>query len=331
MNLSSCGARQQQRNKIATPHPINLDCKVVAMVWLLALSLETAGGNSRTSANYKVENDVLTGAGSHSVSVSYAADDAVGEVSGITHTGDLETMVKHGFIGQLYEVSGLTILPSLLSMNENSSRQLEGRPLMNDSSVSASIATSVTWSLVSGPLAINTLGISTADTVYMDSSAAIEGSWAGFTNAFSINILDSDKDNFGSYAGDGLEDGWQVQFFGLNNPAAAPLLDPDGDGQNNRFEFLAGVTPTDPSSIFRWRVESAPDLSGKKRLSFSPVLVDRVYTIRYTNSLGSLPLQWSTLNPAPAEIIDASGERTVIDATSASESRRFYRLELTKP
>ena len=80
------------------------------------------------------------------------------------------------------------------------------------------------------------------------------------------------------------------------------------------------VKPTDPGSIFRWRVESAPDLSGNKRLSFSPVLVDQVYTIRYTDILGSFPLPWSTLSPAPAGVIDTSGARTVIDATSASES-----------
>jgi PKD repeat protein len=45
---------------------------------------------------------------------------------------------------------------------------------------------------------------------------------------------------------------WQIQYFGsTNNPAAAPTADPDGDGQNNMAEFLAGTDPTNNASTFR--------------------------------------------------------------------------------
>ncbi len=44
---------------------------------------------------------------------------------------------------------------------------------------------------------------------------------------------------------------WQAQYFGsTNNPAAAPGADPDGDGQNNLAEFLAGTVPTNSASSF---------------------------------------------------------------------------------
>jgi PKD repeat protein len=45
---------------------------------------------------------------------------------------------------------------------------------------------------------------------------------------------------------------WQVQYFGsTTNPNAAPNADPDGDGQNNYAEFLAGTNPTNAASVFK--------------------------------------------------------------------------------
>lgn len=45
---------------------------------------------------------------------------------------------------------------------------------------------------------------------------------------------------------------WQIQYFGsTTNPAAAASADPDGDGQNNLAEFLAGTDPTNGASALR--------------------------------------------------------------------------------
>ncbi len=45
---------------------------------------------------------------------------------------------------------------------------------------------------------------------------------------------------------------WQVKYFGsTTNPAAAASADPDGDGQNNLAEFLAGTNPTNSASGLR--------------------------------------------------------------------------------
>ena len=45
---------------------------------------------------------------------------------------------------------------------------------------------------------------------------------------------------------------WQMQHFGcIDCPQAADDADPDGDGQNNIAEFLAGTDPTSATSAFR--------------------------------------------------------------------------------
>jgi PKD repeat protein len=45
---------------------------------------------------------------------------------------------------------------------------------------------------------------------------------------------------------------WQMQYFGCTNcPQAADTADPDGDGQNNLAEFMAGTNPTNSLSALR--------------------------------------------------------------------------------
>ena len=61
--------------------------------------------------------------------------------------------------------------------------------------------------------------------------ALVQGIYAGSTGSTNLTVLNVNPDNFGIYAGDGVGDTWQVQYFGLPpNPAAGPLLDPDVDG-----------------------------------------------------------------------------------------------------
>jgi PKD repeat protein len=117
---------------------------------------------------------------------------------------------------------------------------------------------------------------------------------------------------------------WQVQYFGsTNNPAADPNADPDGDGQNNLSEFLAGTNPTNSASAFRI-LSAAGAQNG--------LLVTWMCGGGRTNILQTatdLNTPWSNLSPNL--ILPGSGDviTNYLDVgTLTNTPGRFYRVRL---
>jgi hypothetical protein len=141
----------------------------------------------------------------------------------------------------------------------------------------------VFWRAASGPVAsISADGQLTAVNVYQRSSARIEGRYPGKSSFIDIDILNVGDDDFGLYAKDNIPDLWQVRNFGENNPQGVATADPDGDGQNNLFEYFAGLAPTNASSRFTLAIADLPDLPNQKALILSPRLEARRYVIEYS-------------------------------------------------
>ena len=241
---------------------------------------------------------------------------------GIATAGNLQD--KGGYTGQLYDPVALQITASPTTVDEESTRQLAASPLMDDDTTLPLSASDITWSVLNGPLTgIDANGFAIAGVVYQDTPADTQGSWLGLDGTLTLTVLDSDPDNFGSYAGDEIDDDWQVSFFGLDNPDAAPGIDPDGDEQDNIFEFLAKVDPTDPSSHFTFCLQPTPGQPGKRDALFFPVYGDRSYTVMFSSDGANyLPLTGATSS-------DSGNERTVTDNTLGT--RRFYRVDISKP
>ena len=88
-------------------------------------------------------------------------------------------------------------------------------------------------------------------------------------------------DDFGSYAGDAIDDAWQVQYFGQPpNPNAGPNVDFSGTGQTNLFKYVAGLNPLDPTSRFLLRIAAVPGQPTQRAVTFSPRFSDRTYTVQ---------------------------------------------------
>ena len=141
-----------------------------------------------------------------------------------------------------------------------------------------------------------------------------------------LTVVNMAKDDYQAYAADGIDDDWQVQYFGTPpNANAGPTADPDGDGQKNLLEFLAGVTPNDAASRFLFRIGPVAGQPLQKKLVFSPRFADRTYTVQTNPGLG---LTWTTLTGTT--FLDNGTERTVIDP-NAGAAKKFYRVNISKP
>ena len=210
-------------------------------VLLFAIATPVFAG-SRTSANYSITTEASDSGGTAATSPSYSQSGSIGGIAGVSNaTLPLET-ARHGYLGQLYEIVSLQLAASPTTLNETETRQLTANLFLDDATTLFVAHASVNWSLVSGPLQPTvTNGLVSAKAVYQDTAATVQGTYGSRSASIALTVLDNLPDNYGSYAGDGITDSWQFQYFGLNNPLAAPQADPDADGQNNLYEFISGA------------------------------------------------------------------------------------------
>ena len=290
---------------------------------LLLAFAATAHADSRASSSYTVPTDTTDAGGQRATSVSYTNHGSVGGIAGISTAASPAETAKAGYIGQLYEVTGLELTALSQSVNETATVQLAATQVLDDESTLTVPVTSVTWGVMAGPFSgINANGLATASTVYEDTIATTQGMYAGDTDTLDLNVLDTIADNFGSYASDGIGDDWQFDHFGLSNPLAAPLLDPDGDGDNNLYEYNARLLPNDPTSFLD--ITLVPDATqGDALLKLSPGKAGVSYAVSYKDSL--LDVSWTTLTA----IVGSEG---ILDFTdvAASGVRKFYIVTPTR-
>jgi ubiquitin len=282
----------------------------------------------RTSMNYIIPAESIDSGGHCAISATNTHDGSLGGITGISTTVVAPAQIaKHGYLGQFAEATTLQLAATPTTVNETATRQLSAAQLLDDLTTSALPSASIIWSVANGPLTgINTSGLATAATVYQNTAATAQGSYAGLIGTLGLTVIDSIPDNFGSYAGDGLSDDWQNQYFSGTPANAGPLLDPDGDGQHNLFEFTAGLIPTNPLSRFLVTIIPVPGQPAQKQVVFEPIVAGRSYAV-----MTSADLTLGSWVPLPSGIISDNGAQRIITDPAASESRKFYTVEILKP
>jgi hypothetical protein len=295
----------------------------------LILSLTVcAQAGPRSSASYSVSTDTVDRGGRRAASAAYTLDGSIGGVAGISTAPTPPETVKHGYLGQLFELAtGVFLSATPMTIDEGGTRQIVAARYLDDLTGFPLDPLTVGWSVQSGPISINLGGIVSAPIVYQNEPATVRADVDSTTLLIGLTILNVNIDNFDTYASDGIDDAWQVQYFGLPpNALAGPVIDPDGDGQTNLFEYTAGLVPTDPLSRFSLRIAAVPGQPTQKRIIFSPRLSGRSYTVKFRLELTAgtwMPLTGATQN-------DAGSERTVTDL-NATDPAKFYEVEITKP
>jgi len=263
--------------------------------------------------------------GGRSSAGAYVNDGCVGGIGGIADSGT-ETN-RGGFLGQLTETASLAVTGTPVQVNETDASQLTGTATMDDDTVTVLSGTDINWSAPAWPIQVITAsGVATTMAVYANQSGAFSGQYLGVLGSGSLLVVNNLPDNYGTYAGDNLPDNWQNQYFGLDNPNAAPNADVTGTGQNNLFKYVAGLDPTNAASVFRLRIAAVPGQPGQKQLMFNPRWTDRVYTPMFRTNL--LSGTWQTLTNT--NVSDNATERTITDL-NATEPTKFYRIQITYP
>lgn len=305
--------------------------KTFFLAFGLSAALAMPGLSSpRTSADYLITSETTGAAGAAASSTSYSISGSTVSEFGtgsatVASTGDYT--VKPGFAGRLYEIVGLALSASSLELNERASRAINAAPSLDDATTLTALdPTKVAWSVLRGPIvALSADGIATAGTVFQDSAAEVAGEADGRSGNLDLLVLNLNPDDFGIYASDQINDDWQVQYFGEENPMAGPNVDADGTGHRNLFKFTAGLHPLD-GSRFTLRIEPVANQPSHKRLIFHPVVAGRSYTVEATSTLVH-----GTWSPLGAQTVsDAGAARTITDL-NGSPAPKFYRVKISRP
>lgn len=128
------------------------------------------------------------------------------------------------------------------------------------------------------------------------------------TVAGSIDLIIDDSDE------DGLPDSWEIQLFGTL--AYGPGDDPDGDGQDNATEHLAGTDPADGASRFAATIESWD--ASEFTLAW-PSVPERLYRIQTSTTLSG---SWDLLGVIPGAPLPATRTTHILPR----DGDRFYRV-----
>jgi len=208
------------------------------------------------------------------------------------------------------------IAPSALSYSSNPATYAKDTAITNNmptSSGGAVVSYSVSPALPAG-LTLNTsTGIisGTPTTLTEASNYTITATNTGGSTTASLSIA-----VVSAYTA------WSTQY----NLVQGPTGDNDGDGNSNYLEFVAGLVPTNASSVFKISVSSVPGQPSQRAIVISPIISGRTYTVKSSESLQ--PANWIPLSGSTSS--DNGNERTVID-TAATEAKKFYVIEISTP
>lgn len=292
----------------------------IARAFFIIFLFPLLSSRGAESQHYRIEQQGATAAtGGIAAGGSYQNVGAAGDTGGISQAGSY--LAKGGFTGQIYHDVALSISSPGYILTEGSVHQLEAWLVCDDASTLPLPASSVQWQAASGPASIDAGGVLSAGPVYNDQFVIVAAYQGDRRSAIHLIVKNVGSDDFGLYAADGIDDRWQVNHFGENNPDGASDRDPFGSGHSNLFKYMAGLDPLDPMS--RFIVRTAYDrIQGRMQLNMAPCFETRNYQIMASEDLKTWqPVTLQTLAARP-------NERAFVDF-QPNLRKRYYRVEIS--
>jgi hypothetical protein len=258
--------------------------------------------------------------GGRSTAGTIQLDSSLCDIAGVSTAGASD--MRAGYVAQLYERIGLQVLAPSNTIGETASMPLVVVETNDDGTWSRPPGLPA-WSVAWGPLvSVQPDGLAWAGVVYADTSAGARAVLGGQTGTVSLLVMDVNADNYGSYAADGLHDGWQIAYFGLGNPLAAPGADPDADRSPNLGEYGSDTNPTNANSVLRLTDLRFVTSPAGRQVHWQGGQEATQYVERSTSLGEAGPAAWVGLrtNIPPTSISGSHNDSSPVDP------RHFYRI-----
>jgi hypothetical protein len=191
-------------------------------------------------------------------------------------------------------------------------------------SASASLAISGNGLTLGSPIYLTVSGIKFMSVLIGVSSNATPGMRTITVRQYGTNVAHANafldiQSPAPDFNFDGLDDTFQREFFPLFTAASAgPNADPDGDGANNRHEYVADTNPTNAASVFK--VQSLTRTNNTNTVRWTSI-AGRRYQVSYRTNLAEG--LWMNIGTA----VTAAGPSTSVNDTSATNLFRTYRVQ----
>lgn len=261
--------------------------------------------------------------GQRASSASYRNDGSIGGIGGVSSNAGGGQTVKSGYVGQLTDVTNLTVTATPGTVNEGGTSQLNGLAGLDDATVVVVEGSNIVWRAPVYPIAaVGSAGVATAAQVYADASATATGNYLAVSGSGLLLVVDSNPDNWGLYAIDQIPDWWQCRYFGTNDPLGRASAT-NVTGQNNLYAYIADLVPTNPAAAFE--IVAVSNHPPSRVVYFLPASTARVYGLQYSTNL--LSGSWTNLTPLTNW---GSGGLSWLSDTNAA-SPRFYRIGVQVP
>ncbi|MGH7979565.1 MAG: hypothetical protein ACREE6_09335, partial [Limisphaerales bacterium] len=207
--------------------------------------------------------------------------------------------------------SSLYNSPSSLGLETNSPVNCaEGYlPRMYPISASAGILGSNVIGYLNIPIPANTTSMSAYAISFAHASGSPNGLVSFPKTTYTGLITCCSRTN--SYYNDGIPDSWRLRYFGtIYNQLSISNADADGTRMNNWQKYVAGLNPTDPTSVLNEGIDQKMAQSPQDMVLYWPSVVGKTYIIKRSPML--FPGQWTDISTnigdgTYMEIHDTSG------------------------
>lgn len=245
---------------------------------------------------------------------------SIGVIGGSSATGPVSLVTG----GPMPVTAKSLLIEVPAAISEGSTGKLSGIATLDDDTVNVLSGGDIGWGTVAYPLAsVTPEGLLTTASVYDNTGGVVTAFYLGVSTSAYVTVLDTSPDNYGIYGGDQVPDGWQVLYFGTNNPNGVASAT-NSTGQNNLYAYTADLDPTNPASVFE--IVTVSNQPTDRLVFFRTASTGRLYRLLYATDLASGV--WTNLPgalPAPG----LAGQMSLADTNAAAI--RFYRVQVQVP